>query len=176
MTWLTEDLLLLAHTDESRFIRREAVVLEPFLEDLIESAQPTADRRLSADVSAAGIINADPDRLAQALRNLLRNAVEHTAPGGRIELGARPGQDERVRIWVDDDGPGIPESERDRVFDRFHRTDPSRSRPGGGTGLGLAIVRAIAEAHGGRAWVATSPQGGARVVLELPGFRPAQTI
>jgi heavy metal sensor kinase len=176
MTRLTEDLLLLAHTDESRFIRREAVPLEPFLADLIESAQPTTDRRLELDTRTPGILNADPDRLAQALRNLLRNAVEQTADGGRIELGSSEGPDGRARIWVDDDGPGIDEAERDRVFDRFHRADPSRARAGGGTGLGLAIVRAIAEAHGGRAWATSSPLGGARVVIELPGYRPRQLV
>jgi DNA-binding winged helix-turn-helix (wHTH) protein/signal transduction histidine kinase len=88
MTRLTEDLLLLAHTDESRFIRREPIELEPFLAELIASA--AADNRSAvADLrEVPGILNADRDRVAQALRNLLRNAVEHTAPGGTIELGA----------------------------------------------------------------------------------------
>ena len=63
-----------------------------------------------------------------------------------------------------------PRDERERVFDRFHRTDPSRSRREGGSGLGLAIARAIVEAHGGRIWADTSPEGGARVAFELPGF------
>jgi signal transduction histidine kinase len=171
MTRLTEDLLLLAHTEESRFIEREAVDLEPLLEDLLASAEPTADRRFSLAAHAPGIVNADADRIAQALRNLLRNAIEHTQPGGRIELGARELTGERVAIWVDDDGPGIPPEQRDRVFDRFHRADPSRARAAGGTGLGLAIVRAIASAHGGRAWAQESPLGGARVVIELPGYR-----
>jgi signal transduction histidine kinase len=174
MTRLTEDLLLLAHTDESRFIRREPIPLEPFLADLIESARPTTDRNLSLDARTPGILNGDPDRLAQALRNLLRNAAEQTAAGGRIELGSSEAADGRALIWVDDDGPGIAEAERDRVFDRFHRADPSRARVAGGTGLGLAIVRAIAEAHGGRAWAAPSPLGGARVVIELPGYRRSQ--
>ena len=79
-----------------------------------------------------------------------------------------------MAIWVDDDGPGIPASERDRVFDRFHRADPSRARSAGGTGLGLAIVRAIVDAHGGRAWAESSPLGGARVLIELPGYRLRQ--
>jgi signal transduction histidine kinase len=174
MTRLTEDLLLLAHTEESRFIRREAVALDPFLSDLIDSARPTCDRRFSLDALTPGIVSADPDRLAQALRNLIRNAVEQTAAGGRIELGSREAADGRARIWVDDDGPGIEQAERDHVFDRFHRADRSRSRNGGGTGLGLAIVRAIAEAHGGRAWATDSPLGGARVVVELPGYRPSR--
>jgi len=171
MTRLTDDLLLLAHTDESHFIEREAVELEPLLEDLVASAEPTADRRFTLTVQAPGILNADPDRVTQALRNLLRNAIEHTQPSGRIELGARELPGERVAIWVDDDGPGIPAQDRERVFDRFHRADPARVRTAGGTGLGLAIVRAIITAHGGRVWAEESPLGGARVAIELPGFR-----
>jgi two-component system, OmpR family, sensor kinase len=171
MTRLTDDLLLLAHTDESHFIEREAVELELLLEDLVAIAEPTADRRFTLAAHAPGILNADPDRVTQALRNLLRNAIEHSQPGGAIELGARELPGERVAIWVDDDGPGIPASERERVFDRFHRADPARVRTGGGTGLGLAIVRAIVTAHGGRVWAEESPLGGARVAIELPGYR-----
>ena len=172
MTRLTEDLLLLAHTEETRLVHREPIDLEPLLADLLASAQPTADRRFGASVHAAGILHADRDRVTQALRNLLRNATEHTQPGGRIELGAAPAGAGRVRIWVDDDGPGIAPAERERVFDRFHRADPARARTAGGTGLGLAIVHTIVSAHGGRAWAAESPLGGARFVIELPGFRP----
>jgi signal transduction histidine kinase len=171
MTRLTEDLLLLTHTEESRFIEREAVDLELLLEDLVESAEPTADRSFALTAHLPGILNADEDRITQALRNLLRNAIEQTQPGGRIELGGRELPGERVAIWVDDDGPGIPPAERDRVFDRFHRADAARVRTSGGTGLGLAIVRAIVDAHGGRAWAEESPLGGARVVIELPGYR-----
>ena len=174
MTRLTEDLLLLAHTDESRFIQREAIELRRFLAELVASAEPTTDRRLRVSAQTPGILNADRDRLAQALRNLLRNAVEHTQRGGTIELGARERPDGRVQIWVDDDGPGIAPAERDRVFNRFHRADVARARTAGGTGLGLAIVRAIADAHGGRVWAADSPLGGARVVIELPGYRSAR--
>ena len=172
MTRLTEDLLLLAHTEESRFIQREAVELGVLLDDVLQSAEPTADRRFALADRVAGVLNADPDRVMQALRNLLRNAIEHPQPGGRVELGARELPGDRVAIWVDDDGPGIPESDRERVFDRFHRADPARVRTAGGTGLGLAIVRAIATAHGGRAWAAANRRsGGARVVIELPGYR-----
>ncbi len=100
MTRLTEDLLLLAHTDQTRFIQREAIDLQRFLGELLASAQPTTDRRLSLNAQTPGMLNADRDRLAQALRNLLRNAVEHTQAGGTIELGARECPDGRVRIWV----------------------------------------------------------------------------
>ena len=81
---------------------------------------------------------------------------------------------ERVRFVVEDDGPGIPAQQRERVFHRFHRTDAARDRASGGTGLGLAIVRAIADAHGGSISAGESPEGGARIELELPGLAPAR--
>jgi signal transduction histidine kinase len=114
---------------------------------------------------------ADADRLAQALRNLVSNAIAHTAVNGRIEVGASVANGS-VRFTVDDDGPGIPDAERAAVFDRFHRLDAGRSREAGGAGLGLAIVAAIAEAHGGSARAGSSPLGGAEMVLEIP-FRKA---
>jgi signal transduction histidine kinase len=81
-----------------------------------------------------------------------------------------PPRGERLRFLVEDDGPGIPSEQRERVFDRFHRTDSARDRASGGTGLGLAIVRAIALAHGGDVSAARSPEGGARIELVIAGF------
>lgn len=88
-----------------------------------------------------------------------------------MSVEALPGG--RVRFLVDDDGPGIPGHQRERVFNRFHRTDSARDRASGGTGLGLAIVRAIADAHGGIVTAGESPEGGARFTLDLPGFASA---
>jgi signal transduction histidine kinase len=122
-----------------------------------------------------GTLRADPDRLAQALRNLARNSIEHTAErDGLVRLDVRLLAPDRIRFTVTDDGPGIPEHERERVFERFHRTDSGRTRAGGGAGLGLAIVRAIAEAHKGLVRVRDADSGrGAAVELVLPGFEPS---
>ena len=134
----------------------------------------------------AGTLRADPDRLAQALRNLISNAIEHTSePDGLVRLSVsavpREGHAERartsalethVRFTIDDDGAGIEAQEREQVFRRFHRTDFARDRRSGGAGLGLAIVQAIAQAHGGSASADQSPQRGARVTIEIPGFTP----
>ncbi len=115
----------------------------------------------------------DPDRLAQALRNLIRNAIEHTAaPAGLVRLEVATLPSGSIRFTVLDDGPGIEPEQLERVFDRFHRTDRARDRAGGGAGLGLAIAQAIAHAHGGRVRASTAPWGGAKLQLDVPRGRP----
>src|SRR5262249_51986024 len=133
-----------------------------------------AERSFELGTVPEGTLRADPDRLAQALRNLVRNAIEHTGEDeGRVLLhGDRAGR-ARSRFVGQGDGPGIPADQREAVFERFHRTDAARNRASGGTGLGLAIVKAIAEAHGGSVRAKASPAGGARIELELPGFSPS---
>jgi signal transduction histidine kinase len=165
---LTEDLLLLAHADEDAFVRRADVAVAPFASELLEGAAATADRRFVLGRLDDVHLAADPDRLAQALRNLLRNAIEHTETGGLVRLEARQAAGV-VAFAVDDDGPGIPVGDRARIFDRFHRVDASRSRRDGGAGLGLAIVKAVAEAHGGTVFAGASPEGGARVGFTVRG-------
>jgi two-component system, OmpR family, sensor kinase len=169
MQKLVDDLLLIAHSEEPAFLRPERIEVNGYLRDLVDGARATADRRFELSCGIPGQLRADPDRLAQALRNLIVNATQHTGPGGLVRVTAEPLGD-AVVLAVEDDGPGIPESEREAVFDRFHRTDGSRSRSLGGTGLGLAIVRAIVEAHHGHVAVEEAPGGGTRIVLFMPGF------
>ncbi|MFZ1997512.1 MAG: HAMP domain-containing sensor histidine kinase, partial [Solirubrobacteraceae bacterium] len=142
---LVDDMLLLARSERRDFLQYREFELEPFVAELWLGACIGEDRRFQLSPIPDAILTADPDRLAQALRNLIRNAVEHTsAPGGlvRLEVTARPGG--IVRFVVLDDGPGIDDDELEQVFERFHRTDDDRSRKTGGAGLGLPIVRAIA--------------------------------
>jgi two-component system OmpR family sensor kinase len=171
---LIDDMLLLTRSGHAGFLRRERFELEPFLVDLWATTTARRERRLELGPVPAGRLDADPDRLAQALRNLIENAIVHTeAPDGLVALSAEPLPEGRLRFAVEDDGPGIPEDQRERVFERFHRTDHGRDRVSGGAGLGLSIVRAIAHAHGGRVRATERPAGGARLELELPGFRAA---
>jgi two-component system OmpR family sensor kinase len=173
MERLVDDLLLLARADEGELLRPTALDLRPFVTELFDALTLTAERRFELGDVPDGALRADEDRLAQVVRNLARNAVEHTGPGGLVRVCVTTLPRDRVEIAVEDDGPGIPPAQRDRVFDRFHRVDSSRARGRGGAGLGLAIARAIVEAHGGRIVAGVSPEGGARVAFELPGFRPA---
>ncbi len=170
---LVDDLLLLAKSEQPEFLRPQQLEVRGFVQDLWSGSEFIADRAFELGEIPDGVVRADPDRLAQALRNLIANAVNHTsAPDGLVRLTVDRGPRDVVRFTVDDDGPGIPAAERERVFERFHRVDTARDRLSGGTGLGLAIVRAIAEGHGGAVRAGSSPEGGARFELDLPGFVP----
>ncbi len=171
ITRLVDDLLLLAKAEQTEFLRPEPIALQGYVHELWDGVTLLAPRRFELGELPRGTLTADPDRLAQALRNLLANAIAHTAPEqGLVRLEVRRAGGDRVLFEVRDDGPGIPPQERERVFERFHRTDAARDRASGGTGLGLAIVRAIAQAHGGRVAAGQAPEGGALIELELPGF------
>jgi two-component system, OmpR family, sensor kinase len=186
---LVDDMLLLARSERAEFLQPRTLELRGYVSALWEATRPIAPRRFELGAIPSGTLRADPDRLAQALRNLLANAIEHTAePDGLVRMsvtaipapaaadGVPPGgREEWLRFSVEDDGEGIPEDQRELVFGRFHRTDSARDRRSGGAGLGLAIVRAIAEAHGGSVSAAESPQGGARVTIEVPGFTPGRS-
>jgi signal transduction histidine kinase len=173
---LVDDLLLLAKAEQTQFLRLEAIDLEPYVYELWDGMSLLADRRFELGPVPAGTLRADPDRLAQALRNLLSNAIAHTAPGdGLVRLQAQREGADHLRFLVEDDGPGIPADQRERVFDRFHRTDTARDRVSGGSGLGLAIVRAIAEAHEGHVAVRHRAESGTKIELELPGFTASRS-
>ena len=118
-------------------------------------------------------IDADSERIAEVLANLLTNALRHTPPGRHRQGLRTPTSANQLEIAVADTGDGIAPEHLDRVFERFYRVDPARSRASGGTGIGLAIVRAIVEAHGGTV-TATSPGigSGTTVTLLLPIHRP----
>ncbi|HEY2161395.1 MAG TPA: HAMP domain-containing sensor histidine kinase [Solirubrobacteraceae bacterium] len=170
---MVDDLLILTQAEHVDFLRPEQIDVPEFVEELWDGLSLTAERHFEVGTVPDGVLRADPDRLAQALRNLARNSIEHTPePGGlvRLEVDALAGG--RLRFSVIDDGPGIPPSERERIFERFHRVDAGRSRSMGGAGLGLSIVEAIADAHGGDVRAAEPLEGvGARVELVVPRFR-----
>lgn len=172
---LVDDMLLLTRSEHEDFLRVGELDLREFVDDLWTTSTAGGDRTFVLGRVPAGMLRADPDRLTQALRNLIDNALAHTAaPDGLIALGVKATAAGWIRFTVGDDGPGIPEDQRERVFERFHRTDDARDRVAGGAGLGLSIVRAIAEAHGGHVRACERQGGGAQIELVLPGFTPAK--
>ena len=134
------------------------------LATMIEARRQTVD--ISVDPSVA-TIRTDAAKLQDALRNLVENAVNYSPEGRRIRLDARP-HDGQIEITVSDEGPGLPEADLERVFERFYRVDKARSRESGGTGLGLSIVKHLVSLLGGRVWAANRPQGGAVFTISLP--------
>lgn len=172
MERLVSEMLILASEDSDTQMRFEAVDVADLLDDLRRDLPLMGPRHYTvADLS--GTVDADPDRLAQVLRNLLGNAVAHTKENGFISVAVAAAGG-TIRFEVHDDGPGFSADEAERLFERFYRSDPGRSRERAGSGLGLAIARSIVESHGGRIWAEAAGQaGGATVAFELPGYRAA---
>ena len=165
---LVDDLLLLARLDQGRALQRKRVDLEGLVADATADAR-VADqtRRISTRVLAPLVIAGDELRLRQVLGNIIRNALVHTPAGTPIEVTLRAEPSLAV-IEVVDHGPGILPADAERIFERFHRADPKRSRDRGGSGLGLSIAAAIVDAHRGSIAVQPTAGGGATFRIELP--------
>ncbi len=172
MDRLISDMLTLARAERGALIERRPVSIEDFAADLRRDLPLLGPRSYSVESSVKGTLDADPDSLAQVVRNLVANAVRHTAPDGHIAVSIGSSDGEAV-FAVSDDGDGIEPERLARIFDRFYRTDEGRGREQGGSGLGLAIARAIVEAHGGSIAADSQPGEGATIRFRIPGFNPA---
>ena len=175
MERLVRDLLRLARLDAGQeTLERVPVHLDALFRSIeAELAVPIESRRQNVvhDIEAdAATVVGDPSKLHDAMRNLLENATNYSPEDSTIVLAARR-HDARIVITVTDQGPGIPEADLPRVFERFYRVDKARARDRkdpGGTGLGLAIVKHLVELHGGRVAAANRPSGGAVLTVDLP--------
>lgn len=168
---LVEDLLLLASADEHTLqqLPRRPVDLDDLVFDEARRLRDATDLRVDTTAVSAGRIDGDLAGLRRVLRNLGDNAARHARTRISFALAAH---DSAVVLAVDDDGPGIPDGDRDRVLERFVRLDDARARDAGGSGLGLAIAAELVAAHGGTISIADSPLGGARIQVNLPGQGP----
>ncbi len=167
---LVSDMLTLASAEAGELVEPQPIDLDDFFEDLRRDLPLFGERDFQLR-SVDGTLLADRDRLTQVLRNLVRNAVNHTEPGDEVTVAAAASNG-RLEIAVSDTGPGIPPEQLEHIFERFRRLDHGRSRDRGGSGLGLAIARAIVEAHGGTIVAESRPGGGATFRVALPGYRP----
>lgn len=164
---LVADLLALARADAGIALRREPVELDRVLiETLRDTRHLVQGRRLQITDLEPARVAGDQDRLAQLVLILVDNALKYTPPGGEIALGLRHSAGE-AEVTVRDTGPGIPKEDLPRVFERFYRADPTRSRDPGGTGLGLPIARWIVEQHGGTIVLSNNPQGGLTATVRI---------
>lgn len=174
MSVLVEDLLTLARLDNRRPMRIEPVDLTVVASDIVQDARARTDSHHLRLTGLGGrhlgptIVDGDDARLRQVVTNLVANALQHTPPGTTVTVAVGR-EDDRCRVEVVDNGPGVDPERLPHLFERFYRADPARGRrPTGGHGLGLAIVAAIVQAHGGRTGVAPTPDGGATFVVDLP--------
>ncbi len=165
---MIDDLLLLARGDERAFARDEV--------DVTDLVREVAGRRrrvpIGVDVGEQPVVaDGDADALRRALDHIVANAARHASTTVTVATELVDGE---VRLLVDDDGPGVPEADRERVVQRFVRSDDGRARDSGGSGLGLAVASDVAIGHDGRLVIGDSPLGGARVTVSLPrSVRPA---
>ncbi len=176
MERLVRDLLRLARLDAGQeplehvscSVESLFTGVETELTDALEGREQIVEHRIAADATT---VTGDPAKLHDALRNLLENASNYSPASGRIVMSASR-QDNRFLLCVSDQGPGVPESDLPRIFERFYRADKARSRgerDPGGTGLGLAIVKHLIELHGGTVSAANQKGGGAVFTIALPG-------
>lgn len=154
----------------------ELVDLGAVIADAVDRNQILANQnkiRLASDVDISITLKGDYEMLVTAIRNLVENAIIYSEPGGQVGIGVKVVQD-IAEITVTDSGIGIPESEQERIFERFYRVDPSRSRQTGGTGLGLAIVKHAASHHKGEIRIFSKVGVGSTFTLRLPVTRSEQ--
>jgi two-component system phosphate regulon sensor histidine kinase PhoR len=172
MERLVHDLLRLARLDAGQESLEHADcaiggIIQAIERDMQDALQ-VRRQRIALDLDpAAGTIQGDPAKLHDILRNLIENASHYSPEGGLIEITTRPA-DRGMSIQVADRGPGIPETDLQRVFERFYRVDRSRTRDPGGTGLGLSIVRHLVELHGGHVRAERRSGGGTAMTVWLP--------
>lgn len=168
---IVDDLLQLARLDASPGAHRQTVDLDDVV---LDEARRARDRGARLDTSRVGAarVHGDAGSLHSVVRNLIDNATRHARTGTTLALSAQAGE---VTLVVSDDGPGIPEVDRARVFDRFTRLDAARGRDAGGSGLGLAIVRDVVLAHGGLVRLGQGPPGTADQGVVATVTLPAAT-
>jgi len=165
---LVDDLLLLARLDQGRPLERHELDLSRIVAEAVESARAVEpDRPIELEADTPARVIGDEARLRQVMDNLLDNVRVHTPAEKPVRVTVEAG-DPEVVVSVTDEGPGLSPEVADRLFERFYRGDPARSRETGGAGLGLPIAAAIVEAHGGSVTASMPDGGGARFEIHLP--------
>jgi len=169
---LADDLLTLTRADSGRVrLEREKIKLGPFVEEIVECLRPLAEEKgqeLTVETGDSQEVLVDASVFRHAVMNLVENAVRYTPPGGHVRVAVGTAENGERVIQVVDDGPGIPRSEVEKIFDRFYRIEKHRSSETGGTGLGLSIARWAAEIHGARIDVETEEGSGSKFTIHLP--------
>ena len=166
---MLDDLLTAGRLDAAELgVRLVPVDLDELVREAVDARRVTLPARLRLELvpaSGGAIVSADPDRLRQVITNILDNAVNHASGRIDVTLEVEPAT---ARVAIEDDGDGVPEDQREAIFDKFERLDSSAA----GTGLGLWLSRRLTELMAGRVWVEAAETGGARFIVELPQATP----
>lgn len=175
---LVHDIIDLSRVQDATTMTSERIPVAEIVGEAVDRARLQAQARdvaiwarVSQDIDVVG----DRALLVTAVRNLVDNAVRYSDGGTRVGVTVRVAEDELVEIAVVDQGIGIDADALPRVFERFYRVDPARSRETGGTGLGLSIVKHVAADHGGEVTVWSQPGRGSTFTLRVPAAEPAET-
>ena len=172
LTDLVQDLIMLSRIQAAEPVPDPSPVeLDVVVAEALDRVRMKATSRgISLEEGGEGGISimGDEDLLVTALRNLLENAIAYSPDKTRVRVNTRTADSWMAEVSVTDQGIGIPERDRERIFERFYRVDPARSRATGGTGLGLAIVKHVTAAHGGNVTVWSKEGGGSTFTLRLP--------
>ncbi|MGA2557903.1 MAG: HAMP domain-containing sensor histidine kinase, partial [Verrucomicrobiota bacterium] len=174
LTSLIENVLDFSRIEQGRKeYQREPADLDAIVEDTIKLMLPcAAEKQVELArhplIGPGPLVSCDGLALQQALINLIDNAIKHSPPGAKVEVGLEDGAPNGVRLWVEDQGPGIPPEEHEKIFERFYRRGSELRRETQGIGIGLTIVKHIVEAHGGRVLVRSAVGQGSRFTIQLP--------
>ncbi len=168
---LINDLLDLSRIESGKMtLQLEPLQFRPILEEVVDGMQSVARQkeiRVSFDCPSDVVVLVDTDKLKQILTNLLDNAIKYTGHGGRVQVNVTVPSGKEIQICIEDTGVGIPVTDVNLIFDRFHRATDSKTGSAGGIGLGLPIVKNLVELHGGRIWAESEIDKGSRFYLTL---------
>ncbi|HEX6039440.1 HAMP domain-containing sensor histidine kinase, partial [Longimicrobium sp.] len=170
LTYLVENILHFSRSQrDANRLAPTPVEVGTLVREIVDAFTPLArETRFVVRAERGVVARIDQDAFRQVLLNLLDNAAKYGPRGQTVEVGMRVARF-AVRVWVADQGPGVPPEDRARIWEPYRRLDRDLDSAAGGSGIGLAVVRDLVELHGGRTWVEGAPGGGARFVLEVPG-------
>ena len=175
LTYLVENVLNFSRAEKgTNRVSPEAAEIDQEIQESLDLFAPLARARgmtIRPSLGINSIVSVDRNALRQILLNLLDNAAKYGPSGQTITVGSQVVGD-RARIWVEDEGPGIPREDRVRVWEPYVRLNRDAESSTGGSGIGLSVVRELVVLHGGRTRAESAPGGGARVVVELPLVQP----
>jgi signal transduction histidine kinase len=167
---LIETILRLSRLNDMPNLKLESLDITPLIEEIVRDAHyeyQNTDKTIEVNLGQLPLVNVDFENLSSALENILRNAMYYTKDPSIVTINAQSTAN-TLELSIHDQGPGVPEADLKRLFEPFFRSDTSRNEKTGSNGVGLAITRRIIELHDGKVWAINAPEGGLKVMVQLP--------